>query len=301
MTEVVCPGWRASWINAWLAGVGATVLDERIRLSWTTDGEPVAVLSCEGIDPVEALVESWPTEETLSRLPIAEEWEGSLKLQRKVPVEAFIERAQVARSDARAWALSSTMTDLSVDKQGEVAHAPFDPAGPGTIKWLHHRLLKVHQHLDKPAKQLRGSAHGQSERVKDNGLGFDQTRLGSLEDKTDPWVDAVVETLAFFGLAILPMRGEGADERLGRSATMFARQRRQRGWRQIAGAKERHFCWPAWNQPLDADGVDALLDAWNPERKQSWARLGVHAGWRTEPYEARGSSDSTRAFGSKRL
>ena len=100
------------------------------------------------------------------------------------------------------------MTDLSVDESGEVAHAPFDPAGPGTIKWLHHRLVKVHGRMwTDSAAQFRESLAGQAERVKDNGLGFDQTRLGSLQDATDPWVDPVIEVFAFFGLALLPVRG----------------------------------------------------------------------------------------------
>ena len=145
MTEMMCPGWRASWVNAWLAAVGATVLDERIRLHWTTDAEPVAVLSSGHADPVAALVESWPDAESLSHLPIAEDWRDAARLQRRVPVETFAARARAARSNEHSWTLSSTMTDLSVDERGEVAHAPFDPAGPGTIKWLHHRLLKVHR------------------------------------------------------------------------------------------------------------------------------------------------------------
>ena len=299
MTEMTCPGWRASWVNAWLAAVGATVLDERIRLHWTADAEPVAVLSSEDGDPVAALAESWPGAESLSQLPIAEHWRGAAELQRKVSVEAFIERAQAARSHERSWTLSSTMTDLAVDRDGEVAHAPFDPAGPGTIKWLHHRLLKVHGHLDDPAARLRESFAGEADRVKDNGLGFDQTRLGSLQDATDPWVDPIVEVLAFFGLALLPVRGRGADGQLDRSADVSARQR---GWREVDGSRERRtFHWPAWSQPLDGDGIDALLDAWNPERQAAWARLGVHAAWRSVQYESRGSSDSTRAIGAVRL
>ena len=299
MTEVTCPGWRASSVNAWLAAVGATVLDQHIRLHWTTDAEPVAVLSSDGGDPVAALLASWPDAESLSELPIAEGWRGTVKLRRRVRVEAFMARAQAARSHERSWTLSSTMTDLSVDERGEVAHAPFDPAGPGTIKWLHHRLLKVHGHLDDPAARLRESLAGEADRVKDNGLGFDLTRLGSLQDSTTPWVDPIVEVLAFFGLALLPVRGEGADRQLDRSADVSARQR---GWLDVEGSRERRsFHWPAWRQSLDRDGIDALLDAWNPERKAGWARLGVHMAWRSVQFERRSSADSTRAIGSVRL
>ena len=129
MTQVTCPGVPAEWINGWLAAVGATVLDPRIRLHWTTDGAPLAVLSAAEIDPVDALVESWPDITLLSDLPIAENWKGAGKVQRKVPVKAFVERTRAARGHRYSWTLSSTMTDLCVDKNGEVAHAPFDPAG----------------------------------------------------------------------------------------------------------------------------------------------------------------------------
>ena len=61
------------------------------------------------------------------------------------------------------------MTDLSLDENREVAHAPFDPAGPGTIKWLHHRLLKVHREVEPSVERLMGSVSGVAERVKDNG------------------------------------------------------------------------------------------------------------------------------------
>ena len=299
MSEVTCPGWRASWVNAWLAAVGATVLDDRIHLHWTTDSDPVAVLSAEAADPVAVLLESWPDVASLSELPIAEDWRGAAKLQRRVPVAAFATRARAARSHEHSWTLSSTVTDLSVDERGEVAHAPFDPAGPGTIKWLHHRLVKVVDHIDDPAARLRESLTGEADRVKDNGLGFDQTRLGSLQDATDPWVDPVVEVLAFFGLALLPVRGRGADRQLDRSADVSARQR---GWLEVDGSRERRsFHWPAWSQPLDRDGIDALFDAWNPERKRGWVRLGVHAGWKSVQFERRGSSDSTRAIGAVRL
>ena len=205
-----------------------------------------------------------------------------------------------ARGHPFAWTLSSTMTDLSIDKDGKVAHAPFDPAGPGTTKWLHHRLLKIHERtVPMDAARLRDSLVGRAPRVKNNGLGFDNTRLGSLADASDPWIEPVVELLAFFGLAVLPVRGRGVDRRLGRTGHP---DERQRGWRKVSGSNERRrFVWPAWRQPLDAAGIDALLDVWNPWRKQTWDTLGIHAGWRSVQYESRGSSDPTRGIGSEML
>lgn len=297
MSAITCPGWPASWVNAWLAAVGATLLDERIKLCWTDDAEPVAVLLSDAIDPLKALSESWPSEESLSNLPIAENWRGAGMLQRKVHVEEFARRAQAARSHRQSWTLSSTITDLTVDRQGEVLHAPFDPAGPGTIKWLHHRLMKVHSHVPCSIESLEDSLTGQAERVKDNGLGFDQTRLGSLEDASDPWVDPIVEVLAFFGLSILPVRGPGVDGRLDRYANLRVRQR---GWRNLPERDEPlGFCWPAWRQPLDRDAIDALLDTWHPERPEAWPELGVHAAWRAVPFQRRSDADSTRGYGSE--
>ncbi len=298
MNACVCPGLPAGWVNGWLAGVGAAVLDPRLRLHWTTDDTPVAVLSSGSLDPVDALVESWPDRKLLDDLPIAADWRNACKLERQVTVDAFRERAAEARSTPASWALSSTLTDLSVDQKGKVAHAPFDAAGPGTIKWLHYRVLKVHEMVGSPSRPLlHASLLGQASRVQYNGLGFDQSRLGSLADKTDPWVEPVVELLAFFGLAIFPMRGRGADRRDRGNP-----DERQRGWRSPPRSDDpREFVWPAWKQPLDAWGIDALLDIWNPWRRGTWLSAGVHAGWHSVRYQRRATADRTRAIGAERL
>lgn len=297
MNEVTCLGLPGAWVNAWLAAVGATVLDPRLRLHWTTEDAPVAVLSSPDLDPLQVLAESWPSDEDLGNLPIAADWHQAGRVERKVPVEAFQRRAKAARSDPRSWALSSTMTDLSIDRSGEVAHAPFDPPAPRGSR-LHHRVLRVHKQVGQAsATRLHASLLGRASRVKDNGLGFDQSRLGSLADDTDAWVEPVVELLAFFGLAILPMRGKGADRR-----TRGNPDERQRGWRSPPHKnEERRFVWPAWQQPLDAAGIDALLDIWNPWRPPTWRQVGVHAGWRSVRYSPRATADATRAIGAERL
>ena len=208
MHVFTCAGLPASWVNAWLAGIGTTVLDRRIQLHWTAEDAPVAVLSSVELNPIEALVESWPNTTFLRELPIAESWNGADELKRKVSVDQFVARVRRARGHPHAWTLSSTMTDLSIDQNGEVAHAPFDPAGPGTTKWLHHRLLRVHELTGAVCEErLRNSLVGQANRTRNYGLGFDSTRLGSLADASDPWIEPVVELLAFFGLAVFPLRG----------------------------------------------------------------------------------------------
>lgn len=301
MESVICPGLPASWINAWLAAVGATRLDGRIRLHWTDGYTPVAVLSADDIHPVQALAECWPTTERLQDLPVAAEWRGRPAIARKVTVDGFRQRARAARNHPHAWTLSSTLTDLAIDEAGEVAHAPFDPAGPGTIKWLHHRLMKLHIGLERSPEpighHLQESLAGRATRVNENGLGFDHARLGSLADAAPKFTDPAVEVLAFFGLALLPVRGLGTDKRDGaRRANAI-----QRGWSRAGSAGGRgSFRWPAWRQPLDFQGVDALLDVWNPARKDGWRRLGVQAGWQTLAYKAR-DSEYTSGFGSERL
>ena len=300
MLRTTCPGLPADWLNGWLAAVGTTVLDSRVRLHWTADGNhPLAVLSAETVDPLAALVESWPDAGLLKDLPIAENWRDAVRLQRKVSVDAFAARARSARGHRHSWTLSSTLTDLCVDEHGEVAHAPFDPAGPGTIKWLHHRLMKVHSKVEPTAERIRDSLEGRAVRIEDNGLGFDQTRLGSQADDAPKWVDPVVETLAFFGLAVLPVRGNGVDRRLNPRAST---RETQKGWLRIPRERPgRRFVWPAWSQPLDSAGIDALMDVWKPERRSSWPSIGVQAGWRSVQLIPRGSMDATRAFGSEPL
>ena len=283
ITEVRCPGMPASWLNAWLAGVGATVLDSRIRLRWTTEA-PIAVFSAERVDPVATLATAWPDEQFLADLPIAEHWNGTPPLRRKVSGDTFAARARAARGHPQSWALSSTMTDLVMEENGEVLHAPLDPAGPGTIKWLHHRLQRVHREVEPSVERLMDTFSGRAVRVKNNGLGFDLTRMGSQADEADKSVDPVIEVLAFFGLALLPVRGVGINP--PRSV--------QRGWR------NRRFTWPAWTSPLNYAGIDALLDVWEPD-EGTWSRTGVHAAWKSVRFRPRGSADPTRGYGSGRL
>ena len=299
MAEMICRGLPASWVNAWLAAVGATRLEPKLRLSWTVENVPRAVLCADDADPAGLLASAWPTRRRLHELPIAETWDDTPPVQRKVSVEDFAMRARAVRSDASSWTLSSTMTDLDVAANGEVAHAPFDPAGPGTIKWMHHRLVRVHGQVVPTVGRLADSLNGTAHRVKDNGLGFDITRLASQADKTAKWVDPVIEVLAFFGLALLPVRGSGTDKGINKSAHSSVRQR---GWKRLPD-HEPAFCfvWPAWNQPLDFNGIDALLDIWKWRERYRWSRVGIRGGWRTMRYQKRGAGDTTRGFGAERL
>ena len=115
MRKVTCPGLSANWVNGWLAAVGITVLDPRLRLHWSLDAIPVAVISAQDADPVDILVSAWPCTTVLTDLPVAETWTNETKmegerLQRKVPVEALRARLRAAR--ATPFFLDS---DLDID------------------------------------------------------------------------------------------------------------------------------------------------------------------------------------------
>lgn len=299
MTAVTCSGLPGDWINGWLAAVGATVLDSKLRVRWTVESVPRAVLSARDADPIDLLAERWPSRAALAALPIAEKWGATPTVRRKVRVEDFVERVRSSRADPHSWTISSTMTDLHVEANGEVAHAPFDPAGPGTIKWLHHRLTRLHDAVAMSRERLAETLIGTADRVKNNGLGFDLTRMGSQADTTGMWVDPVLEVLVFFGLALLPVRGRGTDARLRRGVPSSAIQR---GWtRDRNGRRRLRYRWPAWSPALNRDGIDALLDLWQPDDEGTWSRIGIHAGWQTVRYEPKATADTTRGFGAERL
>ena len=297
MMEMICRGLRADWLNGWLAAVGATVLAPTLRLRWTLDGSPRAVLSLEEAEPAELLAAAWPRSAALKDLPISRNWGDTPPVTRKVSVPAFAARVQALRSHPSSWTLSSTMTDLHVEATGEVAHAPFDAPAPRGFT-LHDRLVKVSGLVEPSVERLVESLQGTAARVQNNGLGFDIGRLASQADNTKPWVDPVLETLAFFGLALLPVRGAGTDQQTDKSARSSARQR---GWQGDRARTELRFHWPAWRPRLDSAAIDALLDIWNWNDRGRWASVGVHGGWRTVRFQRRGSSDVTRGFGSERV
>ena len=317
MAERVCDGLPGDWLNGWLAAVGATVLSDAIQLRWTTDTVPVAVLAVAADDdPVDELARSWPDDERLERMPIANEWSGLARMGRKVPVGVFVERARAARSHIDSWTISSTLTDLHVDTSGEVAHARLDPPVPRGIT-LYDRLVQAHKVVQPSSERIRATLGGEGPRVAVNGLGFDLTRVTSQADGSKNLVDPAVEVLAFYGLSLLPVRGSGVD-----LATHHSRARdfeRQRGWQERGSKDGDRLCfrWPVWRQPLDIRGIDALLDVWHgslldrraaksgsdrPRRdRKYWDRLGVQAAWQTISYTPRVRADVTRGYGSERL
>lgn len=305
MSSRECPGLPAEWLNAWLAAVGATVLAPGLGLSWSSSASPHAVLHVPGgSDPLDLLLDAWPTKERIGDLPIAEGWQGLLPMRRTVPLPVFQSRARLGRSHPDIWTLSSTVTDLYLSgddskQPPKVEHSKLDPAGPGTVKWLHHRLERAHQGIEDPVTWISDCFAGRPNRVDDYGLGFDIKRVTSLADNSRPRTDPVIETLAFFGLRLFPLRGSGVAS--GQSTESWHSQVRQRSWHLDPEDNRRKMMWPAWNQTLRMSGIDALLDIWNPWRRHNWRLLGVHGAWQSVEYQSRGDRDNTRAIGSQSL
>ncbi|WP_420621607.1 hypothetical protein [Candidatus Poriferisodalis sp.] len=302
MTELECPGLPASWLNAWLAAVGTTVLVPNLRLSWTESPSPHAVLVCDGdINPVDAVVESWPDSDRIGDMPIAEDWRSCEPTVPNIPLPIFRERASKGRGHKDAWSLSSTYTDMHVDASKPesmiVARSKLAPAAPGSNRTIHFRLARVHGLVGDLRDRVAATLAGEARRVNANGLGFDVTRITALGDASDKRVDPVIEVLAFFGLALFPIRGSGSQRSGAREGVLsFARQR---GWN-AADDDVPRMTWPAWSSPVAKSGIDALLDAWNPYRLDTWRRMGVHAAWKSVEFIWQGK-DQTRGIGSEAL
>lgn len=306
MSELECPGIPASWFNAWLAAIGTTVLVPELHLSWTDTATPTAVLSLEGREnPIDALHAAWPTRERIDEMPLASEWSDLSPFKAEMSLADFRERARGSRACHDHWSLSSTYTDLYVVADGKgqasVGRSKLAPAAPGSNGTVHDRLCRVHGLISVEKQHLKDSFGGFGRRVQGNGLGFDVTRISAQGDSSQQWkkrVDPVVEVLAFFGLAIFPVRGSGVVA----AGTDRSRHRdlRQRSWHSETGIEQRRLVWPAWTAPLRRHGIDALLDVWDPRRQRSWASLGISSAWQSSEFIWQGN-DQTRAIGSEAL
>lgn len=287
MTELACPGVTADWLNGWLAAIGATVLVDGLHLTWTEGASPTAVFSTDADCDIAAVIaDALPTTEWVESLPTARVVDGIEEFPLNPNWAAFSQRARIARAHAAGWVLSSFYTDALLDRgQAVVEKGPFLPGMPGKANSLHDRLRKLTEALDQVS--VEETLAGNGVRVQQFGLGFDVTRLGSLGDRTDHWVDPAIELLALAGLRLFPTRSNGAT------------QARQRGW---TGPRTRtgSFRWPAWRPVLDAMAIDAFLDIyWSTTRPTS--SLGVIAEWEMVPYNSLGSQDSNRGFGSRQM
>lgn len=284
MAERTCHGLPVDWLDGWLAAVGSTVLVPGMKLRWSDDPLPVAILLAPGEgDPSDYLLSRLPSQSDVDSWPIARHLDGHSELKWDVDLDTWKDRAALARRSPDGWMLAALYTDLQYERtkrQHTIGRGQFATPMPkgGTI---HDRLRKL-----VPAARdadVSASLAGNGLRISANGLGFDVGRVGSLADDTEMLVDPLIELLAFYAMAVFPVRGNGRAD---------ARQRGWAGRRGETGA----FRWPAWSEPLDVTAIDALLDAPDTGAR----RLGVTGWWRVVPFESRGTSDVTRAYGSLR-
>lgn len=313
MSRFVARGLQASWLNAWLAAVGVTVLVDDITLSWRPGPTPVASLHLPGDrDVLSELAGAIPDADHLRNLAIAKDHVGAGRIPRNPTFEEFrsrarlIQRGEIDRSDR---SLEATLTDLGDPAEPAVAHGAFDATMPKGIT-IHDRVMTAREavaSLGPVEDVVRAALVGRGVRVQANGLGFDHRRFApGVNPAAKPYVDPVVELLAFFGLWLFPVRGNGSS-----SASV-----RQRGFASKASAKHA-FRWPCWHERRDRWAIDALLDRVHDPRllrgvgsggqvalglaARALGRLGVHALYGTVYLKPKGSSDTNRAFAAERL
>lgn len=295
----------AGWLNAWLGAIGALRLLPEARLGWAGRGTPQACFTGLDIDLATALAQTLPNTESIDRLVIARHRPGLAELARKVPRIVYQERARLARSLPADGSLSGTQTDLV--KGDETGHGPFDPVMPKGLT-IAERLRTCRERLPTSEGALAGaiaaSLAGRGARTQANGLGFDVTRAAAgVYGNSDVMVDPVVECLAFEGIQLFPVRGDGGVAPL------------QRGF-VTKPSRRRALQWPAWSQPLDLWAFDALFDqfttliravpldvdiAARPQVVAGLHRLGITAVYGSVYQQARSVSDTYRAYGAERL
>ena len=315
-----CPGLPASWPNAWLAALGATVLVPRMRLSWSEHAEPVAILQYPEGDPADAIAEHWPDSDRIDELPLKRQQDELPRnkmgpSERIVPARLFRRTLLNGPHDERdKHSLSSFWTDQSThDDAGQqcCVKSPWFCRGVPRGETLHARLASTERHflssLATTGTSLQAAVaaalDGFSLHVQCNGLGFDARRVvkNNRLAKSDPWVCPVVEILSFWGLALLPLRGDGRHTRRGGRPN------------QKCQSSDR-LLYPAWRrqQALDRWGIAALLAHWEHETSQrgpdmlpfsevALRRLGVTAAWQAEVLSPADVDDRTRGLSSTRM
>jgi len=292
MPEFHARAWTADWVNAWLASIGTVLICDGLRVRWMASNPPHAVFESDVSNVPATVVAALPDAEEISGYALTREGGDGSELSQKVDVEAYGTRAASARGIGD-FTFSSAFTDLAPLDSGRLEASPFNPPAPkGITLWqrFHACLMAVVESED-PETLVAQSMTVGGVRVKQNGLGFDYRRIPLPTDPWgDPWVDPLVEALAFFGLSLLPMRGDGRFPCV-------------RGWRSEAGragirkSEEGAFRWPAWGEPFTASAVDAHLDRfWSGNRIPP--PLAVFS---AVPFSPKGSSDMTRGFASRRI
>ena len=286
MNQRECPGLLAEMPHQWLAAIGATVIAEDLRVSWTDDPSPCAVLHIPHNSPAEALHAEWPSREEFARIPVVE-W--NLKNKQDIPLADYRRMARASLTQDHAWSLAAAATDLARSREtaDNAERGPFNPGFQGPSS-PHRSLAKM---LACTSDDIAEALDGLLPSAKGDGLGLDPGRFTDPQG-TEKGVSTIhpIEVMAFYGLALFPLRGDGV---------LDAGRARQRGW--ISGRRrEDVFRWPAWRQPLDRWGIDALLDAWNPDRRPIGDPFGIIAAWRSVRIDRPGKNPG-HGYASQRL
>jgi hypothetical protein len=282
MTAHPAPGLSANWLNAWLATLGIAVLVPDAKAAWTADPLPRAVIhhDCAPSELAATVARHLPTLEEIARYSIARNLPELTEYPRNPTIESFQQRAHHARRHGD-FTLAATTTDLAAGPKDPLAHSPFNPPAPKGLT-IHERLTSCRDQIgDDPTGLVARTLEGTARRIKTNGLGFDYTRIQIATDPAgDKWVDPVIEFLAFYGLGLLPTRGNGHKVT-------------HRGWTN-APSKPGAFTWPVWTPPLSAAAIDGLLD-----RHWSAADPATRTAYESVPYKPVGDNDQTRGYGSR--
>lgn len=274
MTEFYeAPGLPADWLNGWLAAVGVVVLLSDVRLSWSPDAIPIARFHGTDIGGLpERLVAAMPRDEELALLAIRAEGPGG-RMGQSIDKATYRERACEAR-EKRDWSLGISHSDLGGAKDEKLNSAgPFNVGvEKGVTLW--ERLMKIGRDLGadrNSADLMRMTLQGTAPRVGGNGLAFDCRRLPSGVQPPGPMCQPFVELLAFSGISLFPVRGDG-------------KHLRQRGWT----SKPESFRYPVWSAELNSDAIDAFLDL------GVWSARHVANGWyKTRSYKKSGRETRT--------
>lgn len=297
--ELAAPGWRASWLNGWLAALGAAVLDD-ITVRFVDDGAPIPVLSSgpgRG-DVLDQLVDAFPSSEDLGHSVLAR-FVDEHELPRNPTMEQWSWRAQRARETGDRM-LGATITDLTENAMDRLEHSPFDATVPKGLT-LFDRVISCRGRVGDDVRfAIEQSMAGLAQRAGTNGLGFDATRIPvPAATNTNKHADVVAECLAFQALTLFPVRGDGRQAGVTRL------------WTGSAG-RTGSFAWPVWDQPLDCAAIDCLLDEFSSVWAGSSAakrakdgfwrqmdRLGIFEVYESVPYRPLSTMDSTRGFASR--
>ena len=267
MNTLKCLGLQAEVPYQWLAAIGATVLVSGMKLTWDLSLAPCAVLHHDS-DPLRALQAVWPSAQRIKSMPMC----AHLLLNRKQdqPREEFQALIVTSRGHRDSWTVSSAATDLTgTIKDGTSARGPFTPGLEGAAS-QQTNLLKLY---GCSAQEIKDALAGQGHRSSGGGIGLDPERFpNATSDGKGVFTIRPLELLAYFGLALFPVRCDGVHQEF------YPDLPRQRGWT-TQDHEQGVFQWPAWQHPLDAAGIDALMSMWKPGKDRFNDRLGIHASW----------------------